>query len=212
MTVSELLREYDSCRSEIQDRLSEFKEVGHWDDRAIFKELCFCILAANSSAEMGMRTVSAVEDLLWEGSLQEMQDRLAGKVRFWRVRPAYIVSTREFLKEVCGLRIKTFLQSFAGADQRRDYLAQTRGIYGIGFKEASHFLRNIGFKGYAIIDKHILSCLKELKVIGLKMAPTNRRRYRLIERRMKRLSSNIGIGLDELDLLLWRHKTGKILK
>lgn len=212
MTVQELLREYDSCRNEIQDRLLEFEEVGRRDDQAIFKELCFCILAANSSAEMGMRTVLAVEDLLWEGSQKEMQDRLAGKVRFWRVRPSYIVSTREFLKEVCGLRLKTFLQSFSGADHRRDYLALTRGICGIGFKESSHFLRNIGFKGYAIIDKHVLSCLKELKVIGLGMAPTNRRRYRLIEKRMKRLSSSIGVGMDELDLLLWRHKTGKILK
>ena len=42
---------------------------------------------------------------------------------------------------------------------------------GIGMKEASHFLRNIGFKEYAILDKHIVNCLHESKVFETNNKP-----------------------------------------
>lgn len=212
MTVLQLKQDYLKHREEIQKRLSEFAETWRQGDRAIFAELCFCILAANSSAEMGIKTLSAVEDLLWEGDLESLQLRLSRGFRYWRVRPAYIVSTREYLRETCSLKLKRLIQSFPDPEARRDFFAGNPKIRGIGYKEASHFLRNIGFRGYAILDKHILSCLRELKVIGPRLSPANPRRYRLIERRMKRFAAEIAVDLDELDLLLWRHKTGKILK
>jgi N-glycosylase/DNA lyase len=212
MTQESLLSEFDLHRDEIRKRLEAFSRVWEEGDRAIFKELCFCILAANSSAEMGIKTLSAIEDLLWDGRVEQLQQRLSKGFRYWRIRPVYIVSTREYLRETCGLRLKDLIQSFPDAESRRDFFATHPKIRGIGYKEAGHFLRNIGFRGYAILDKHILSCLRELGVTGARLAPNNPRRYKLIEKRMKRFSDEIGIGLDELDLLLWRHKTGKILK
>ena len=161
---------------------------------------------------MGMKTLLEIEEFLWIGKLEDIQARLSGRFRYWRIRPHYIVSTREYLRETCGLQLKRLIQSFPDPDKRRDFFAQNREIRGIGYKEASHFLRNIGFKGYAILDKHVLSCLRELKIIGPELFPTNRRRYRLIENRMRRFSEGLRIGIDELDLLLWKHKTGKILK
>lgn len=212
MTVEQLREDYLKHRREVQKRLAEFKAVWRRGDRAIFKELCFCILAANSSAEMGIKTLSAIEDLLWEGDLESLRQRLSRGFRYWRVRPAYIVSTREYLRETCGLKLKTLIQSLSDAEARRDFFAGNPKIRGIGYKEASHFLRNIGFRGYAILDKHILTCLRELKVIGPRLVPAPARRYRLIERRMKQFAAEMAVDLDELDLLFWRHKTGKILK
>ena len=204
--------EYESNRPQIRKRLAEFKEVWEKGDDAIFKELCFCILAANSSAEMGIKSLSVLEDLLKEGELRALQNRLSRGFRYWRVRPAYIVSTREYLQKLCNLKIRSLIESFPDPKTRRDFFACNPSIRGIGYKEASHFLRNIGFQGYAILDKHILSCLRELRVIGPRMVPSNPKRYQRIERRMKRFSNESGIDMDELDLLLWRHKTGKILK
>jgi N-glycosylase/DNA lyase len=212
MMADQLKQDYVRYRKEIRKRLTDFARVWDEGDEAIFKELCFCILAANSSADMGMRTLSAIEDLLWEGDLPSIQRRLSRGFRYWRVRPAYIVSTREYLREICGLKLKTLIQSFPDPQARRDFFAANPRIRGIGYKEASHFLRNIGFRGYAILDKHILTCLRELKVIGPRLVPLPARRYRLIEKRMKRFAQEISIDMDELDLLLWRHKTGKILK
>lgn len=212
MTTDQILTEYRECQSEIRDRLREFTQVWDRGDQAIFKELCFCILSANSSAEMGIKTLSAIEDLLWDGKLEDLQHRLSRGFRYWRIRPAYIVSTREYLRNHCNLRLKDLIQSFGNPQVRRDFFAANSSIRGIGYKEASHFLRNIGFGGYAILDKHILSCLRDLKVIGSKIIPSNPRRYHMIENKMKNFSGVLGVDMDELDLLLWRHKTGKILK
>lgn len=211
LSVRVLLEDRRVHGDAIRTRLAEFEAVWRSGDEAVFKELCFCILAANSSAEMGLRTLTAIEDLVWEGSVEEMRARISRGFRYWRIRPAYIASTREHLRAACGLRLRDWLGAMPD-DRRRDLLAADRGVKGVGFKEASHFLRNVGFKGHAILDKHVLACLRELGVIGRTLKAGNPRRYRLIESRMRRFADDIGIPMDELDLLLWRHKTGKILK
>jgi N-glycosylase/DNA lyase len=94
---------------------------------------------------------------------------------------------------------------------RRDWLARTPGIKGLGYKEASHFLRNVGFKGYGILDKHIVRCLAELGVIDSPKPPTTRNRYLEAEQRMKSFADEVGINFDELDLVLWSMRTGKVL-
>jgi N-glycosylase/DNA lyase len=83
---------------------------------------------------------------------------------------------------------------------------------GLGYKEASHFLRNIGFRGYAILDKHILRSLYEFGVLDSPKPPTTKNRYIETENKFKEFANQLGIQLDELDLLLWSEKTGEILK
>ncbi|MFY9553769.1 MAG: DNA lyase, partial [Blastocatellia bacterium] len=112
----------------------------------------------------------------------------------------------------CGLRLCETLQGFKLADERRDFLAANRSVRGIGYKEASHFLRNIGYRGYAILDKHVLLRLSEFEVIETPKPPSTRTRYLAIEEKVKVFASSIGIDFDELDLLLWYTKTGEILK
>ena len=85
-------------------------------------------------------------------------------------------------------------------------------IKGLGYKEASHFLRNIGLKDYAILDKHVLRSLAELKLIDDPKPPNTRLRYLTIEEKLKKLAKITQIDFDELDLVLWSLKTGEILK
>ncbi len=212
ISIELLKREYEKRRVEIKKRLEEFREVYDRGDEAIFKELCFCILAANSSAEMGMRTVQALGDLLLHGDLPSLQQRLSKGFRYWRIRPAYIIHTRDHLQREFHFKLRTLLDAFPDPETRRDFFAMNKDIKGLSFKEASHFLRNIGYRGYAILDKHVLRCLKELGVIRKITLPTGRARYLQIEKKMKQFSMSIGIGMDELDLLLWSLKTGKMLK
>ncbi len=212
-SIRELKRDYRAKRPLIAKRLAEFKQVYDQGDRAIFEELCFCILAAGSSARMGMRTVAALRDLLHTAGEAELQERARQhRVRFWRLRPSYIFRTREYLKGLCGMKLRVLLESFDDPLARRDFLARTKAIKGLGYKESSHFLRNIGFPGYAILDKHILGSLRELGVITKRHRQTTRAGYLAIEARMKRFADEIGIDMDHLDLLLWSRKTGEILK
>ena len=212
--IAELKKDYRVKRPHIVKRLAEFKAAFDRGDQAIFEELCYCILTAGSSAKMGMRTVEALRDLLPNGGLRVLQQRArAHHVRFWRIRPAYIVHTRECLRDVCGLELRSFIQSFDSPEALRDFFAGNKNIKGLGYKETSHFLRNIGFRGYAILDKHILNSLGELGVISKgTRPPSTRTRYLTIEKKLRQFSREIGIDMDHMDLLLWSRKTGVILK
>src|SRR5512147_772674 len=118
--IAELKRDYRKKKPLITARLSEFKKAYGKDDRAIFEELCYCILTAGSSAKMGMRTVEALKALLHTGNLKELQARARTRgVRFWRVRPSYIVETREYLRETCGMKLRRILESISCRDARR---------------------------------------------------------------------------------------------
>ena len=144
--------------------------------------------------------------------MAELQAAIKGHYRFWKVRPAYIVHTREFLRENYGLKMKKLIESFESKEALRDFFAKSKGIKGIGYKEASHFLRNIGIKGYGIMDKHILRCLCEFGII-CEVKPVNtREKYLDAEAKLKEFGKKIKVDFDELDLLLWSSKTGEILK
>ena len=95
-------------------------------------------------------------------------------------------------------------------NERREFFVQN--VKGIGYKEASHFLRNIGFKGYAILDKHIINSLHEFGVLSTNEKPKNNKEYLEIEQKFIDFSKDAGIDMDELDLLLWSRKNGRILK
>ena len=146
------------------------------------------------------------------GSLNRLRKRLRGVHRFPNNRPAYIVHTREYLKTEHGFKLKGLIKNLGDPARRRDFFAINRDIKGIGYKESSHFLRNIGFTGYGILDKHVLSTLYDLGVIKSPKPPATKDRYLEIESKLREFSDNIGIPLDELDLLLWSEKTGEILK
>ncbi len=211
--ISDLKRDYRKKKPLIVKRLNEFRTVYEQGDRAIFEELCYCILTAGSSARMGMRTVAALHDILLTGSLQDLQQRAHdNRVRFWRIRPFYIVQTRDFIKKNYGLKLRRLVDSFDCRHARRDFFAKSKEIKGLGYKEASHFLRNIGFPGYAILDKHILNSLRDLGVISRQVPPASRKDYLAIEERLAHFAEEIGIDMDHLDLLLWSRKTGEILK
>jgi len=210
----ELVREVHRARGdEIRARLAEFEAVWrHGSEARLWEELVFCIFTAGASARMGLRSIEAVRPLLLKGTQQQIAEALRGVHRYPRERARYIVETRDHLQRLCGLRLRERLSAFAEAEARRDWLARDRAIKGLGYKEASHFLRNIGFRGYAILDKHILRSLAELGCIETATPPTTRARYLTIEDALRRFADDIGIDFDELDLVLWSMKTGEVLK
>lgn len=213
MTVRELKRIYFAKRLEIRDRLAEFAKVGRTGSpERLFEELTFCIFTAGASARMGLRSVEGVRPLLMGGTVREIQSALAGRHRFPNNRGAYVYETREYLRDHCDLQLREALRKFKRADDRRDFLAANRNVRGIGYKEASHFLRNIGYRGYAILDKHVLTRLAEFEVIESPKPPSTKKTYLDIEERVTVFADSIGIDFDELDLLLWYTKTGEILK
>jgi N-glycosylase/DNA lyase len=84
---------------------------------------------------------------------------------------------------------------------------------GLGWKESSHFLRNVGYLDVAILDRHIIANMREHGLIqddGRK--GLTKRRYLEYERLLKEVADRVGMAPGEMDLYLWYRKTGKILK
>ena len=215
VTVESIRATHKARRKEIRAKLVEFEEV--WrkgTDARLWEELVFCIFTAGASARMGLKSIEAIRPLLLDGKRVEMTRALknAGAHRFPVARPGYIVIARNYLREHCELRLREQLQSFSDPIARRDWLAQEKQIKGLGYKEASHFLRNIGLKGHAILDKHVLRCLVDLKVVETARPPSTRARYLEVEEMLRGVARDVNIDFDELDLVLWSLKTGEVLK
>ena len=98
------------------------------------------------------------------------------------------------------------MSSFEDRVERRDFFAKNPGIKGLGYMQASHFLRNLGFSGYAILDRNNLVSLSELGITGETKYPLSKRRYIETENLMADAARELGMSLDEFDLLLWSRK------
>ena len=213
LTIDKIVLAHRERRHEIKSRLSEFEAVWHeGTDARLWEEMVFCFFTGGCSAKMGLRSIDAVRPFLQLGSEPEIAEALSGVHRYPNARARYVFASRKFLEQHCDLRLRNKLESFGCPQERRDWLVKEKGIKGLGYKEASHFLRNIGLKGYAILDKHVLKCLAELKIIDSTKPPNTRSRYLTIEDKLRELTERTKIDFDEMDLVLWSMKTGQILK
>ena len=215
VTVERVIATHRARRKEIRKRLGEFQEV--WrkgSDARLWEELAYCIFTAGASARMGLDSVDAVRPLLLDGASEAITKALkkAGAHRFPVARPQYIVVTRDYFRAEFDMKLRKRLRSFSDPFARRDWLAQEKQVKGLGYKEASHFLRNIGVKGHAILDKHVMRCLCEVGVVDAPKPPSTRRKYLEVEQELIRFAREIKVDFDELDLVLWSMKTGEILK
>jgi len=210
--VRELQQTYRSIREQIIVRLGEFGQVmeGGGEDR-IFAELVFCILTPQSRAKLCWAAVESLmsKDLLLKGGGEDIARELSG-VRFKYRKAGYIIAAREEFIDNGELDIREKIIGL-GVEERRDFLVSK--VKGIGYKEASHFLRNVALsEDMAILDRHVLRSLRSLGVIEEMPRSLSRKRYLEIEEKMKDFAEEICIPMSHLDLTLWYRETGEVFK
>jgi N-glycosylase/DNA lyase len=190
----------------IRSRLREFSRV---PPRDYFYELLYCLLTPQTSAENAGRVVEQLRQAEFESRSIDPEPFLRSKssyIRFHRTKGRHLVSLKGNFPAVLALLANGFPPL-----ERRDRLIKQ--VKGLGLKEATHFLRNIGRNGgLAILDRHILRNLKRYGVIRSSPKSLTRKRYLSIERRFMKFSERVGIPVDELDLLFWSMETGVIRK
>ena len=210
--MSELKQFYEKQKDPVQKRLQEFRQVLERDDHDVFAELCFCLLTPQSSAKTCWAAVTRLKEksLLLKGAPGELEP-LLNDVRFNESKAKYIVQAREQFSKNGDLQVKPHLRSFVNNYELREWLVEN--VNGLGYKEASHFLRNVGLgEEFAILDRHILRNLKDFGVLPEIPISLTKKRYLEIEEKVRRFSREIGIPMGELDLLLWSKETGWIFK
>ena len=198
-----------STKPKINQRLKEFEEFQKKSTQEWFSELCFCILTANSKA---LTAINIQNELGAKGFCGYCQKDLSqtiknNKHRFHNNKAKYITQAR------CYIDIKTVVQSIIkknGENEAREWLV--KNVQGLGYKEASHFLRNVGYKNLAILDRHIINLMKEEGLLKEKPKTLNKKNYLEIEEAFKNIAEQANMNFAELDLYMWFIKTGKILK
>ena len=124
--------------------------------------------------------------------------------RYPNSRARYIVEARGKLDQIVEA-----MRRIRDEHELRNWLVEN--IRGLGLKEASHFLRNMGYGNLAIIDFHIIRILRRYGLIE-EFRSLTRRRYLEVEKLLGRIADQLGISLAELDLYLWYMDSGRILK
>lgn len=197
MDMEDLKALYRKRRKEIARRLADFSSFRGKPLADLLPELCFCLLTPGTSAERADRAMKELQDsgLLLSGTEQQLARRLKRHVRFHNQKARSLVRAR-------GL---------AGLRMGREWLVEN--VRGLGWKEATHFLRNTGHgRGLAILDRHILKNLKEYGAIRSIPKSLSKKRYLSLEKKLKRFSRRTGIPAEEMDLLLWSKETGRVFK
>jgi len=189
----------------VESRINEFNEIRSKFHEKIFGELCFCVMTANCSAEKCIE----VQKLIGDGFQNLPEEKLAQNLRlngyrFPNIRAKYIVQARELQGE-----LKSNIKTYKDPHKLREWIV--KNIKGLGYKEASHFLRNIGFTDYAIIDFHILDLLTKFNLIE-KPKTLTKTKYLEIEELLEKIAEGLSLNLAELDLYMWYVETGKVLK
>lgn len=201
----ELLNHYELNRDIIRARLTEFSLI---DAKEYFYEFCFCLMTPQSKAENAIKVQNILQTIDFKNNYIDPTQILFDKahyIRFHNQKSKRLLWLRENFNIV-----EEILNSETNNYEKRNKLADS--INGIGMKEAGHFLRNIGYKNLAILDRHILNTLKQCNLFDEIPSIANKNKYLAIETLFLEFAIKVNIPIDELDLLFFSFQNGNILK
>lgn len=187
----------DEAKDLVSKRVSQFKNFPRHDVARLFSELSFCVLTANWSAQGGIRAQEEIKEGFLTMAPEELEDALRSVGhRFAYQRARFILENRQR----AGLLPSVVNGSLSSAEAR-DVLV--KNFKGIGWKEASHFLRNVGLLDVAILDKHILRLMHHYKLIENIPKGWTKTRYEAHEQLLVPVAQKLDMTLGEMDLYLW---------
>jgi N-glycosylase/DNA lyase len=210
--IEELRSAHKERKDEIENRLREFEKVGKGKFKILFPELVFCLLTPMSRARSCDSAVRELQKggLLMNGDVEEIAGAISG-VRFPENKARFIVEAREMFTGEGAYDLESIVQKGTKAKTVREWFV--KNVKGLGYKESSHFLRNVGV-GFdlAILDRHILRNLWRHGVTKEIPQSLTKKQYLETEKKMKRFSRDVGIEMGALDLLFWSIETGEVFK
>ncbi len=211
--TKELVSFWKSVKKDLESRVSHFESIKkNASDEEIFAELSFCIFTPQSKALSCWQAVKSLDqkNLLLKADALKLAKNITG-VRFHNNKAKYLVEARNLFTEKGKIKIKDKILSFENDFELRKWLVAN--IKGFGYKEAAHFLRNIGMgQNLAILDRHILKNLCLFKAIDEVPETLTVKKYLEIEEKMNIFCKKVKIPMTHMDLLLWCMQTGGIFK
>ncbi|MGL4868356.1 MAG: N-glycosylase/DNA lyase [Cetobacterium sp.] len=210
----EMEKIYESIKERIENRVQDFKKIwSEGNNKDIFCELAFCILTPQSKARSASKAITGLveSDILFTGTEEEILPYL-NVVRFNKTKAKNLYLLRQQMIDENGKFItKDFFSKFDSVFEMREWIV--KNIRGMSYKEASHFLRNIGFgDDLAILDRHILKNLVRLEVINEIPKTVTPKLYKDIENKLREYCKEVEIPMVNMDLILWYLEAKDIFK
>ncbi len=209
-------------------------DVAHFDqdfkwtrmrERTIFKELIACCLGNQVSYEHALSATNQLDaagylsakalktwgddlphrinDTLSTNSFKPLRLNGEGRrFRYPKIGTKCIMSNLSFVYKE-NKSLKTILTNFPDATIARKSLSKT--IFGMGPKQSSLFLRNIGFSDMlAVLDRHVLSYMSIMGLLDEQTSSVSSlQKYERLEERLSNYASYLGENLQNLDLSIW---------
>jgi len=200
-----LQRAFSDKAMAIRTRLEDFASVRAED---YFYELAYCLLTPQSSAVNAGKAVDALKQanlLHCQIDPAPLLREKSSYIRFHNAKARNLLEAKDRVSDVLSV-----VKNGSTAPEKREWLVEN--IRGLGMKEASHFLRNIGHRDLAILDRHILRNLLKHRVIRSIPQTLTKKRYLAIEEQFRFFARKLHLTMDELDLFFWSSETGEILK
>lgn len=226
-TLTHVAHEYAKVAESFQQK----RKWNEMSENELWGKLCLCILSSNVPYELALsafwhlcnsqllsqewiiRSKIAFQQIASELAkrkyLPRKKDGSYRKYRFPNIRAKNIVDAAKVLyEENCGL-LKLLEEFNFKQEEARCFLA--RNIPGVGLKQASHFLRDIGYSStLAIIDSHVIAFLIEVGAVSQgKIKVVTPKIYIRLERVLRDLCNSFGFNLSIFDMAIWRYMRGQ---
>jgi len=204
LKTGEMLNKAKKYRGEAEELLKTFKQ-NFYDPSKVWDELMYCLCTPQTKAVNALKACEEVKKLN-RGRVEEIASTLRRcGVRFHNNKARYIAEAKNHFPQLYE-KIRVTSNLF----ELREFLV--KNVKGMGYKEASHFLRNIGFENVAIIDRHIFRYMLENRLISPNFGKLTARKYLTAESRLIRHAKRLGLTPALLDLLVWAVSTGRVAK
>jgi N-glycosylase/DNA lyase len=204
--LDELHSGFNKKRIAIRRRLQEYREI---PEDKYFYELLYCLMTPQSSAVNAAKAQRNFEVHNFQFTDIDPEPMLYQKdyyIRFHKSKAKWISEMKSNYPAIFAVTVNTL-----SAIEKREWFV--KNVKGLSYKEATHFLRNIGKnEGLVILDRHILKNLFYYKIISSIPKTVTKKNYFGIEKKFQQFANKIAISVDELDLLFWSNEAGEILK
>lgn len=179
------------------------------DEDSLWRELIASILGSAVSFEQAYRALSALdaggltspptEQNIYQAQLLTCLQRVG--YRFPVSRSSHIAETAQ---RIYGTKrtLRTLLLEYSDPMAARRHLISL--CLGLGPKQASLFLRNIGYKDFAVLDRHLLSYLRFMRLIDENIyTASSLVKYERLEQLAEENALRLSLSLAEFDLAVW---------
>lgn len=198
-------------------------------EQELYQELCLCILSSNVPYELAQSAFLHLLEkgylcLEWVANTPEsarviahelsrplyLPRKLDGsrrKYRFYNTRARNIVQAAKAISTENGWLLRLLTDS-TSENEVREHLV--RGVPGVGLKQASHFMRNVGYSNrLAIVDSHVVSFLRELEIVERETRPITHKLYLELESCLQQICDENQLNLSVFDMAIWHYMRRK---